>query len=288
MKYILLILLSTFSLSCQLTFKKKKPADPEKPITKEITIPKKWGLFISGAGANTFASLPVIEVLKRHNISFDWIAGTGWGAWIAAIYAQNQSVDELKWQTFKLKEQGVFGTKWFDNKQKRVSSLQKLTKQVINGPAQAEFFCPALDKKNQQILWLSPPPAKNIFNCLNKIPPLFFSFPKTRGIGSLFSVSESISYMKNEKQIDYIIWINPNIFLKKESIVFSIFWKELIANLRNFKKKISPDILVINIQTKLTSLYDFEKINQIIKTSVPTKQQEKIYNFQKQAKEKQQ
>ena len=249
--------------------KKKKP--PE--IIKEEK--PKIGLFISGAGANTFSVISLLELFQKNKIHFDFISGTGWGAWLAAVYAKNQNVDELKWNLFKLKEQGVFGTKWFSNKKKRVKILTSITKEALPSPLNTAFVCPALSKKRQFILWLKEQkPALATFNCLNKLPPLFFLFENTKGYGSLFSADLTLKYMR-EKGMDTLIWIRPSLSLKDspvQDITFSIFWEELTAHLNSIQKQQLhqyPQTIILETNTSPFSLYDFFEMNTIMKSPAP-------------------
>ena len=268
--------------SCQLiSFKKEKTKQPlDKTVPQEK---QKIGLFISGAGANTFSSISVLELLQQEKIKFDLIAGTGWGAWVAALYAKNQSVDELKWNLFKLKEQGVFGTRWFKNKKKRVKILKTLTREVLSSPLHTSFVCPSL-RKNGQLLWLTERrPIQAIFNCLNMVPPLFFLFGKTQGNGSLFSADLTLQYIR-DKGIKTIIWIRPSFSLKstEQDMTFSIFWNELTAYLNNIQEQHlhkKPQTIILEIKNSELSLYDFSKLNSIMKSPVPLLTREKIYRL---------
>ena len=259
----------------------KKPTD--KTVTQEIP---KIGLFISDAGANTFSAISLLELFQKQKIKFNFIAGTGWGAWIAAIYAKNQSVDELKWNVFKLKEQGVFGTRWFKNKKKRVKILKTITKEVLSSRLHTPFVCPSLGKTGQ-LLWMTErKPMQAVFHCLNMVPPLFFLFKKTKGYGSLFSADPTLKYIR-DKGIDTIIWIKPVISLNshEQDMTFSIFWKELASYLDHIQKQHSPkqtEIITLETNHSAFSLYDFPDLNAIIKSPVSLRTQEKIYRLKNQ------
>lgn len=56
----------------------------------------KVGLALSGGGTKGFAHVGVLEVLERHNIPIDYIAGTSMGAVVGALYASGISVPDLK------------------------------------------------------------------------------------------------------------------------------------------------------------------------------------------------
>ena len=56
----------------------------------------KIGLALGSGGARGLAHIGVIQALKDSGISIDYIAGSSMGALIGAVFAANQSVDELE------------------------------------------------------------------------------------------------------------------------------------------------------------------------------------------------
>ncbi|MDE0119415.1 MAG: hypothetical protein OXM55_05350 [Bdellovibrionales bacterium] len=244
MRLFLLIVFFFCFNSCQLLSSKKKEPSQRLDTPKKQKQRKKLGLFISGAGVHTFSSLSLLELLQ--NIHFDFTAGTGWGAWLAALYAKNQSVDELKWNLFKLQEQGIFETKWFDNKKTRTRLLKTLIEETLPSSLQTSFTCPVLDKKGH-VSWLrEKTPVHSLLSCLNSLPPLFFSFDNREKQGSLFSAESTMKYM-GRQGIDIIIWVKPFFHpkLKESNKLPSLFWKELFSHLNEVQKKIlhlSPQI----------------------------------------------
>ena len=293
------LLFFLFSLfGCQLISLKKEPIKPplktkeeaEKEESKKVEKPK-IGLFISGAGANTFSVVPILELFQKQNLHFDFISGTGWGAWLAAVYAKNQSAEELKWNLFKLKEKGVFGTRWFNNKRKRVKILKALTKEILPSSLSTPFVCPALSKQGKILWFTGNKPTQALFNCLNRLPPLFFFFNKSGIQGSLFSVKPTFTYIQNSG-INTLIWLKPSLSTKnfKQDPVFSIFWKELFTHLNTIQKKYLQNteknhqkIQTIILETKKStfSLYDFSHLNTIMKKSLPLSTTEKVYRLKR-------
>ena len=281
MRTTLLIFLFFCFNSCQLL------PSQEEPITKPVDIQEKsrervkLGLFISGAGVHTFASLPLLELLQRENIHFDFIAGTGWGAWLAAFYAKNHSVDELKWNLFKLKEQNIFEIKWFDPKKKRAKLLKTLIEETLPSPLQTSFTCPVLDKQGR-ISWLGgKKPVQAVLSCLNLLPPLFFSFDNITKQGSLFSVEPAMEHIWKQG-IDIILWIKPSFrpnYRKNKKEPFSSLWKELFAHLNQIQKRylrMQNQVIILETTSSSFFLDDFSKINAIIKISPPSSEKKKI------------
>ena len=278
-KYLLVLLI--FCSGCRLIQDLQPFSSDKTPEEKKLKV----GLFISGSGALTFSALPLLKLFNQEGIKFDFIAGTGWGAWLSALYAKNQSIDELKWQLFKLKEHGVFGTKWFSNKKKRVKILMDITTQMLPTMLATPFVCPALGSGNN-ILWLTGRyPARSVFSCLNQVPPLFFRLKKGRGYGgSLFSAGRTLKYME-QRGMDLIIWIQPDFSLKARSQVttFSIFWQELGAHLKEqeFVRLKTKKLVVFKPKTNF-SIYDFSKLDVIIKTPIASREQKSFDRIKKQ------
>ena len=285
-KQIKVFFLLMICTACQLSpFDREKPPGAGDP---DLLAQPKTGLFISGAGASTFLALPILELLRKEKLSFDVTTGTGWGAWLAAFYAKNQSTDELKWNLFKLQELGFFGSKWFNNKKKQASILQTLTKEALNSPLKTPFFCPGLSKHNT-VLWFShKAPAKAVFHCLQDLPPLFldlsYALRGARGGGSLFSAGALLRRLK-AGGVKTLIWIKPGFAgssAQNSEKKLWIFWKELSSYLNDVQKndlKGFSNILILTTKTTRFEVYDFSKLNAIIKTAPTPGVREKVYRL---------
>lgn len=286
---ILVVLFFFFFSGCQIIspHRDKEKVPLEKPEKTTQKTPIRIGLFISDAGANTFSTIPLLELLQKEKINFSAVGGTGWGAWIAALYAKNQNVDELKWNLFKLKEQGVFGTKWFSNKKKRVKILKKITNEALSSTLPVPFVCPFLNNRNY-ISWMTETTStQSVFNCLHKLPPLFFYLKKPGGQGSLFSIASLLKYMQEIQGMEKIIWIKPAISLQStgQSPAFSLFWKELSAYMNSLKEEHinnNEKIVLLEINQSISFLDDFSKLNAILKGSVPFLLKQKVYRLKEQ------
>ncbi len=57
---------------------------------------KTLGLALGSGGVRGFAHIGVLKALLRHDIPIDYIAGTSIGAWVGALYALHQDIDELE------------------------------------------------------------------------------------------------------------------------------------------------------------------------------------------------
>ncbi len=284
------IFICFFLSACALTRPEKKDIKPlTEPTPEEEKI--KLGLFISGAGANTFSALPLLELFQKQNITFDFTAGTGWGAWLAGLYAKNQTVDDIKWNLFKLKEQGVFEKKWFRKKRKNARLLKNITKEALFSPLSVPFVCPVVNNRGQ-VFWIQEKRSgKNILQCLNNTLPHFFSFGSTKEQGSFFSAELTLKYLQ-KKGINTLLWVKPNILLKNEPDKHSIlFWRELSAYLNNLQKRYTlaktiqtkgkpwNNIIILETKTSSFSVSDFSQLHTIMKSPVPLREKQKIINL---------
>ncbi len=268
-----------FLSACQLLSPPVK-APVQEPVEKPETVKEKprFGLFISGAGANTFAVIPLLELIQSQNIRFEVSAGTGWGAYLAGLYGKSQNVDNLKWNLLKLNQQGVFGTKWFDNKKKRIKILRAITEEFLSSPLNTAFACPVLSKRARLLLLKERQPAVSVLNCLQGLPPLFFSFFKKGGKGSLFSAGPLLEYVR--QRVDVVIWLKPSLSLRslKRDPAFYLFWRELQGYLNRQEELLEKETNMVILKTKGNSFSvdQFSNLSAIIKTPVLLSEQKKI------------
>ena len=245
--------------ACQLLQKKDTPPDLKEKA--------KLGLFISGVGAEAFSAVPILEKFQEEKINFHLSSGIGWGAWLSAIYAKNQSAEEIKWNLFKLKEQGVF-KKRFKNKREKV--LKKTIKESLSGPLSIPFACPFLHGKD--LIFTFSNSSEKLFYCLQFLPPLFFFSGKTQG--SLFSADRALKALL--KSSDSVVWIRSKIKTNHSDNIQKVFYRELSAYLNRLQKDIKSSKKIIIIETAPFFPDDFSRLNSIIKTQPAWKEREKI------------
>ena len=241
----------------------------------------KTGLFISDGGVHTFSALAVLDFFQENNFSFDFVAGSGWGAWIAAFYAKNHNTSELKWNLFKLQQNKLFAKTGFFNTKNQPDILAENIKQIFTSSLQTSFACPALNQKGQREWFREYQPRTALLNCLNLLPPRFFKFKNNSYKAHLFSAVSAIEYLKAQG-MELIIWIRPEIPLKglalKEHYAVA-FWQELALNLNQIK----PDsrTFIISIPVFSYSINDFSKLGMIIKNPLPFSVKRQIIHLEK-------
>ena len=280
---IFLLFLSCINISCQSI---KGLGDLKPPVEGEVSAIEKpgakIGLFISDAGVYTFSAIPVLDFFEQKNLQFDFVTGSGWGAWIAGFYAKNQATNELKWNLFKMEQQGLFVKTGFFSKKIKKDILVANIKETFNSPLKMQFACPALNNRGERKWFREYQTVTALFNCLNLLPPLFFKLTQGSHQASLFSSQEALQYLKSQG-MDVVVWIRPSFHLKGLDLkadYSDAFWKELVLNLHQQQQE-SDDLLIFSIPSSSYSIVDFSKLDTIVKSSVPSSVVRKFSKLEK-------
>ena len=229
--------------------------------------PLRIGLIIGPGGALSLSSLGLIQELQENDIPLSFVMGMGWGALTAAIFAKNESLDEVRWSFHKLLKKGFFK----NVKTKNISDLKKELQEIFPNPSQTKipFVCPSFNHLGLKVWNKGEDPASGLQKCLNT-PPFF----KSRGgmdRASLFSMREGVHYMKERLKADPIIWLNPLGKSSPQTLLPSqkgaskrlpLLWLELFYALKNEPKM--NNVLEAKPDLKNFSLDDFSKIDSII------------------------
>ena len=287
-KLVCFVLLVLIFSACQ-TFRpgKQQATDKDKQKVEESALEgppsKKVGLFISAGGAQSFSALSALSALEQEGIYFEQLSGSGWGAWIAAFYSQSQKVSNLKWNLFKLKEQGVFDKKLF-NKKKPAKLLRENLKDLSPTNYSAQFFCPSFTQSARLLWHKGQRDLDFLLKCLNLAPPLFFQFQEaSTAQASFFSFRASLKQFQ-KKGIDIIVWIKPQFSLRnleKENPITTLFWKELFFLLNQEQEHLVQSLLptkliVIKTHAPGKSLKDFSALREIFQSPLPYREKQKI------------
>lgn len=62
------------------------------------------GLIFSGGGAKAWAHIGVLKEIQKAKWPIQAVGGMEWGAVVAAVYAQSQSVNEVEWELSKVRD----------------------------------------------------------------------------------------------------------------------------------------------------------------------------------------
>lgn len=215
----------------------------------------KLGLFISdGGGEGTFTLIPVLKFLQENQVHFDSIAGTGWGAWLGAVFAKSQNINQAEWALFKLRQKGVFADKLFTQKKTQALTLSRVSGEFFNTPLATDFNCPVLNSRGE----LKFVGGFLVLRCLNALPPLNFIFPGIPDLGSVFSARETLDHLKL-KGMDLIVWLKGPVecvlkgqrFRDKELS----YWLELVYQLNHLQK--GPEVFVFDMSRLSSAVCGF-------------------------------
>lgn len=83
----------------------KEPESPGNSAEPEVAPPSPKapviGVWIDGAGLESFTALGFMQELHRSGVKFAKVVGTGWGCWVALSWANEASPNQAEWQAFK-------------------------------------------------------------------------------------------------------------------------------------------------------------------------------------------
>ena len=272
MKFCSMLFLIIFSLSCRHIKLKDTPLETAEPTAEDIEEsppPLKTALFISDGGLYTFLALPVLDFFSSNKVPIDTVAGAGFGAWVAAFYAKNESTSELKWNLFKMQKKGLFNKKGFFKGDKTSQILEDNIKEVFAGGLKLNFICPALTSGGKRKWFTARSPASySLLSCLNHLPPLFFKFKNTSSKASLFSAKNIFKHLKSQG-MDVIVWIKPSFqsaHLTKAGLAPDyafLFWSERALYLED--QDLFENVIVFSLPPVSIPVDDFSHIDKMIK-----------------------
>ena len=75
--------------------------------------PLKTGIVFSGGGVRGLAYIGVIRAFKEAGISFDYVAGTSIGSFVAALYAADIPVEKMEEKAISIKQKDFHNAKFF-------------------------------------------------------------------------------------------------------------------------------------------------------------------------------
>lgn len=112
--------------------------DPQDVSVSPLKIPPKFGLIFSAGGAKAWAHVGVLKEMQKYKFPVVSLAGIEWGSVVAAVYAQNASVNEVEWELSKFKD---------------IDDWQDFLKDAFARKSTFDlkipFVCPSLNLKNK-------------------------------------------------------------------------------------------------------------------------------------------
>lgn len=236
-------------------------------LSQPPSVRPRIGLILGAGGARALSSIGVLKALQEYQIPIDYLIGMGWGAWIAGVYAKNQSINEVQWSFYKLSKRGFFDSSFFKAslQPKSIDLLEKDLEEnfSLSSPVQVSFACPSLTRRGRLVWQTQKLLRLSVKKCL-AVPP-FFKL-QSYNYGAVFSVEQAFRFLK-EKKMDIIIWVHPvqdgRLFPKKLSSSADFF---LWTSLRESLSHIAAELNIQQAAPKLQDFYlhDFSQIKSII------------------------
>lgn len=143
------------------------------------TEPLKIGLALGGGGAKAIVYLGFLEILERHNIQIDYIAGTSMGAIIGAAYALGWKANQLQ-QYFLLNKDfnltSLSNFNFFNESLFKRDGFDELLKGLIGGKNFKDTFipftCTAVDLEQKSEAVFNDGPLLEAVKASSAYPPL--------------------------------------------------------------------------------------------------------------------
>jgi hypothetical protein len=254
---------------------KKVDKDKLFNISSKDQVRPKVGLILSPGLSYTLSHLGVLKSLNDQKIPIHAIAGMEWSSLIAANYALNGAVNDMRWKAF----QGAFSiavnTGFLSGGIKETSNsiYEDLISQYTRGKSisqsRFQFVCPSLNvPKNKNLFYKSGPYASALKACM-KVPPLAQTESNSWAyILELKGLIQQLKFMGAEK----IIYVNAlpatgMVWGKSASSVDArdkFFWSQVVNEL-NSQKSLVDHVLDLNPENH-TAL-DFKNPRQMIEVS---------------------
>lgn len=117
-----------------------------------------FGVWIDGAGYDSFAALGFLQTLAKSNLKPAFVVGTGMGCWVAMSWAKEANSNQAEWQTFKFNRWAGLEKSWL-SKVGLHNSMTEFTNYVTKSleaksrkEFEVPFECPLLPKGSSYTL----------------------------------------------------------------------------------------------------------------------------------------
>lgn len=223
------------------------------PTYNQNKVLPKFGFIFSGGGAKAWAHIGVLKELQKLKWPISAAAGFEWGSAVAALYAQNLSVNEVEWEMSKLKE----FEKW--DLFIKAAFSKKMTADL-----KIPFVCPSLNIAKQSVYLLNR-------GQLSQLVPYCIGSPTlTKPINQSIAIMSDITSLAQHLRAtgaNNIVLINvlsqqtKRSFIKDYESADNIWWVESAAIMA--KKPVGVDE-VVDINLDDFGIKDLEKRRDII------------------------
>lgn len=245
--------------------------EPDEQNIKPRPIPEipKIGIILGPGGSRVYGEIGVLQEFQKNKIPIHSVAGMELGSLVGSLYAWRNSVNDVEWQMFKLKEEDLFKKSLLTGKKTAdITSLNPIIKAAFHNlktdDLKKPFACPALNLQNNQTYIMNKGPLENLLPFCLPFPPFFK--PYKNNIGSTRDIKLIAEYLRSQGA-NYVIFINPlggSAFkspIYDENSTENLLWAELSSQLSKQNKYVDYTI-TLNLENY--SIIDFSQRREIM------------------------
>ncbi len=224
----------------------------------------KIGIILGPGGSRVYAHIGVLQEFQKNKIPIQSIAGMEMGSLVASLFAWRNSVNDVEWQMFKIKEDDLFKKNLITGKKTTdINSLNPIIKAAFSNIRAEDFkkpfSCPALNLQNNQIYIMNKGFVDQLLPFCLPFPPFFK--PYRKNIGSTRDLKVVADYLRSQGA-NYIIFVNVlggNSFsapIYDENSTENLLWAELSSQLSKQSRYVDYTI-TLNLENN--SIIDFSQ-----------------------------
>lgn len=229
------------------------PVDAAEGAGQSSMVAPKISVVISGGGAKSIAALGVIKAFREAKIPIHSVAGVEFGSLIAALYAKNNSVNDVEWQLSKIKDTD-FG-KPLSNKDLN-KMLDSIWKNESVESFATPFSCTSLNLNRKKSYILAKGSARQVLSFCLPYPPLF------EAVGQSYAAPKAIAQLFRHQfrlKADIIVFVNvlnerDNDYAKPVDSMLNLLWVENQIPVEN-ERIYSLDVPARNYDIRQVSAY---------------------------------
>ena len=235
----------------------------------------KIGLILGPGLSYTMAHLGALKAINEQKIPIHNIAGMGWSSLIAANYALNGAVNDMRWKAFQGSFANSVSTGFLGGSIKETGDgiYNSLINQYTRGrsitQSKIPFSCPALQvSQGKAVIYKSGGYTQVLLGCM-KVPPLAQTESKTWAF--ILETQALVQHLKRQgaQKVVFlnVIPMQGMIWGKDSSAIDArdkMFWAQVINGLN--PKSLGADH-VLNLSTDGHMALDFKNVKRMIETS---------------------
>ncbi len=217
------------------------------------------GVIVSPGLAHTLSAAHFFTAAEELNLKMKVIAGVGWGAVPAAIYADSLKANALKWQFYKLEKKSLLTSEFFGlkkasvDKGKQQNFYSNIFRAKKLASMKAPFVCSYASHKKSQVQVFD---TGNVTTALNLCSTSFYGRKNAKEQDHFLALFD---YFK-QVEINNIILVTNSNFVKNSS--------QTLEELESWANELSMNIYFVDINTDFISEpLSFKKSKDILRNS---------------------